>query len=49
MAGGLDGLRIHDLRHSFAFILINSGKGIINPIAGVVKDPVGFLVELVKG
>ena len=25
-AGGLDGLRIHDLRHSFASILINSGK-----------------------
>jgi len=26
VAGGLDGLRIHDLRHSFASILINSGK-----------------------
>lgn len=25
-AGGLEGLRIHDLRHSFASILINSGK-----------------------
>ena len=25
-SGGLDGLRIHDLRHSFASILINSGK-----------------------
>ena len=26
VAGGLDKLRIHDLRHSFASILINSGK-----------------------
>lgn len=26
VAGGLEGLRIHDLRHSFASILINSGK-----------------------
>ncbi|MCL1056808.1 site-specific integrase [Shewanella gelidimarina] len=26
VAGGLDGLRIHDLRHSFASILINSGN-----------------------
>ena len=29
--------------------LYYAGKGIVNPIAGVVKDPVGFLVELVKG
>ncbi len=29
--------------------LYYAGKGIVNPIAGVIKDPVGFLVELVKG
>lgn len=29
--------------------LYYADKSIVNPIAGVVKDPVGFLVELVKG
>jgi hypothetical protein len=28
--------------------LYYAGKGIVNPIAGVVKDPIGFLIELVK-
>lgn len=29
--------------------LYYAGKSIVNSIAGVVKDPVGFLVKLVKG
>lgn len=28
--------------------LYYAGKGIVNPIAGVVKDPVEFLVELFR-
>lgn len=28
--------------------LYYAGKGIVKPIAGVVKNPVGFLIELVR-
>ncbi len=35
-------------RNQIAKSLYYAVKDIVNPIAGVVKDSVGFLVELVK-